>query len=851
MEIEQELTCAGAARFAPPEPLKERDHYTRDRDFDLTHIKLDLAFDEKAKSVKGFAELTLTPIHALKKVELDAVDLNVKSVRLAGKKLAFEAADEKLNVTLDRQVKEGQSLTIKVAYDAQPKRGLYFVQPEKDYPKKPFQIWSQGESQDNHCWFPCYDFPNDKFTIEVTLRVHERFAGLSNGRLVKAEHDKARKQRVFYWAQDVPVPSYLVVVAVGEFDSVEEVVDGIPLSYYVPKGQGDKIKATFGETPAILRFFNKALDYKYPYAGYGQVVIYDFMWGGMENTSLTTITDRALITANLKEDYDPTGLVAHEFAHQWFGDLVTAKSWEHIWLNEGFASYFDPLYFEAEHGREEFIQAMLFEAEAYFEEDKTKRRPIVTQKFVEEEDVFDCHAYQKGAWVLHMLRKVVGNELFWKAIRHYLKKHANESIETSQFKIAVEEATGRSLEGFFKQWLYSGGHPEIEAKWSYDDKAKLVALTLKQTQKVEGVTPLFKMPYDVHLLYEKDKPAVHTVTLEEAAQTFHLPSRAKPKAVQLDPEEWVLKKVKWEKGTEEWLFELAKSRDVAPKIKACDALSTHANDPKAVQGLKDALLKEKFWGVRRAAAKALGTLKTGEAREALVSGFKDKHPKVRRIVADALGNYKTEETAKDLGKLVKEDRSDYVAAFAASAIGKTYSAPAFDLLLGALKRESHNDVVMSQALSGLAELKEARGLDVAWEYSRSGKHMFARTSALKAMGRLWEFASKEKQARALDYLLECLNDPSHHIRAATLEALAAINDPKALTALAKQAESEVLGIPRRVARYCLKRAREKAGQQAQVADLKKEMDTLKDENKNLKAKLAEIEGKVNQLGKKK
>jgi len=851
MSFEHELACAGAARFAPPDDGKARDHYTRDRNFDLTHLKLDLAFDEKQKSIKGFAEITLTPIHTLRTVELDAVELNIKSVTLAGKKLAFEATGEKLLVALDRQAKEGQSLTLRVSYDARPKRGLYFVQPEKDYPKKPFQIWSQGESQDNQCWFPCYDSPNDKFTSEAVLRVNDRFVALSNGRLAKADHDKVRKQRVFRWVQDVPHPTYLMVVAVGEFDSLEEVVDGTPLTYYVPKGEGAKIKATFGETPAILKFFNKALDYKYPYAKYGQVVILDFMWGGMENTSLTTITDRALITADLKDDYDPTGLVAHEFAHQWFGDLITAKSWEHIWLNEGFASYLDPLYFEAEHGREEFIQAMLTEAADYFEEDKTKRRPIVSPRFVENEDMFDRHSYQKGAWVLHMLRKVLGDDLFWKALRHYLKKHARESIETAQFKIAVEEATGRSLEGFFKQWLYGAGHPEIEAKWSYDDKNKLVALTLKQTQKVEGDTPLFKMPYDVHLLDEKGKPAVHSIRLEEAAQTFHLPSREKPKAVQLDPEEWVLKKVKWEKPKEEWLFELANSRDAAPKIKACDALSTHANDPKVTQGLKDALTKEKFWGVRRAAAKALGALKTEEAREALLLGLKDKHPRVRRAVADALGNYKTEEVALKLGKLLKEDKSDYVAGAAALAIGKTYASPAYDLLLGALKRESHNDIIRNAAFLGFAELKEARGLDVAWDYSRSGKPIFARASALRAMGKLWEFATKEKQAKALDYLLECLNDRSHYIRSATLDALAAVNDPRSLAAISRMAESEILGMTRKTARDCLKRARDKAGQQTQIADIKKEMDSLKDESKSLKAKLAELEGKVSQMGKKK
>jgi len=851
MPFEHELACAGAARFAPVEPGKETDHYTRDRDFDLQHVKLDLAFDLKEKKISGSAELTLAPIHALRKLELDAVELAIKRVTLDGKRVAFENTGEKLIVTLERQVREGQPLTLKIAYEAQPKRGLYFVQPEKHYPKKPFQAWSQGESMDNQCWFPGYDFPNDKFTSEVVLRVPERYTALSNGRLEKVTHDKARKEKVFHWVQDVPHPTYLMVVAVGEFDSFEEVVDGTPLTYYVPKGEGAKIKPTFGETAAVLRFFNKAFDCKYPYAKYGQVVILDFMWGGMENTSLTTITDRALIPLDVKEVYDPTGLVAHEFAHQWFGDLVTAKSWEHIWLNEGFASYLDPLYFEAEHGREEFIQAMLLEAEAYFQEDKTNRRPIVTHRFTECEDMFDRNSYQKGAWVLHMLRKVLGDGSFWKALRHYLKKHARESIETSQFKIAVEEATGKSLEWFFQQWLYKAGHPELEAKWTYDEKARLVALTLKQTQKVEGNTPLFKMPYDVHLLYEKGKRSVQTVRLEEAAQTFHLPSPEKPKAVQVDPEEWVLKKVKWEKGKEEWLFELANSQDIAPKMLACEELSKHPGDEKVLEGLKNALQTGKFWGLRKAAAKALGALRTEEAKEVLYLGLKDKHGKVRRGAAEALGNYKSEEVAGKLSQFLKQEKNDYVVAEAAKAIGKTYASTAHGFLLEALKRDSHNEVVRNQALAGLAELKEARGLDAAWEMSREGKPILARTAALRAMGQLWEYAPKEKQDKVLEYLVDCLRDRSHYIRSAAMEGLAAVKDLRAVEALAQQAEGEVLGMTRRTARVCLKRARDKAGQQAQVADLKKDLDSLKDENKTLKNKVASLEEKMKQIGKKK
>jgi len=332
-------------------------------------------------------------------------------------------------------IKFGLGATDEIAYDARPRKGMFFVRPTKEYPKRPWMVWTQGEQEDNRAWFPSYDAPNERMTSEVVVTVPEKHVAISNGRLLKEKHDEARKTRTYHWLQDLPHVNYLITIVSGEFDRHEEMWDGIPLQYYVPKGEGPKIKDTFRFLPSMMTFFSKATGQKYPWAKYAQAVVRDFTFGGMENTTLTVLIDNCLVDPYTRPDYRPEGLFAHELAHQWFGDFITTKSWNDLWLNEGFASYFDPLWFEAEFGRDEFQWVMHEEANGYFEEDaKSYRRPIVTSKYHDNEDMLDAHTYNKAACVLHMMRFVLGEDLWWKAIRFYVKRNALGNVEEERFR---------------------------------------------------------------------------------------------------------------------------------------------------------------------------------------------------------------------------------------------------------------------------------------------------------------------------------------------------------------------------------------------------------------------------------
>lgn len=831
--------------YKPFQPPGVEPKYARDRGFEVTHTHLDLTLDDRAKSVEGAARLTVRPIHSISKIELDAGPMEIRRLLLDGKPTEFDHAEPRLTVRSRRSLREGSDHVLEISYAARPQRGLYFIAPDRQYPKKPVQIWSQGESEDNHNWFPGYDYPNNKATSEAFLRVREPLVAFSNGHLVGVE--KKSGWATYHWKQEVPQPNYLIAVVAGEFDEVRDEWEGVPLHHFVPKGMKAWARETFKRTPHILGFLSRVTGYRYPYPKYAQAVIADFMWGGMENTSMTTVNERFLILPQHRDDADPDGLVAHEAAHQWFGDLVTTKSWEHLWLNEGFATYFDALWHEDFHGPDMFQLELLDNAESYFTEDHDQyRRPIVTRTYSENEDLFDRHTYQKGSLVLHMLRNELGDELWWKSIRHYVKKFEWKNAETADLKIAIEEATGRNLDWFFEQWIHKAGHPELEARWEHDDGSKLVKLSLKQIQKVVGDTPLFRVPLQVRVWAGPKDHADHSVLVTKAEESFFLPSAKRPRLVQIDPRGVILKKLSFEKNAPEWGFQLHHAAEVAARIEACRALAKKAAEPRATEALAEALRRDKFWGVRRAAAQALGEQMTRLARDALLPGLRDPHPRVRRGSARALGSFRNDpEAAQALrGLAARERKSDYVVAAAAFALAQARDAGALALLRKNLGKPSHNEILRTSALAGLAELREPKGLDLALARTRRGEPYLVRAAALLASAKLWDFVDKKRQDDVRQALIHAIKDGSPPMRRFAYSACGEVPDREIARILSQRLESEPIGILKKVARDSLRQIEERLGDQARIGDLRKQFGAIEGEHKKLQARVAELERRL-------
>jgi len=443
-----------------------------------------------------------------------------------------------------------------------------------------------------------------------------------------------------------------------------------------------------------------------------------------------------------------------------------------------------------------------------------------------------------------MMRYILGDELWWKAIRHYVQKRGQSVVETTDFKEAIEESTGRALDWFFNQWLYKGGHPEFEVSWSYDDKSKLVALNVKQKQEAKDITPVFKMPVAVEIVTKK-RTWRETLDIEKAEHSFFIPSQDRPHMVLFDPENWILKKLTFEKQKDELLHQITHADNMVPRIQACEGLAKIPYDRVVMDALKKCLTSDKFWGVRIAAAKAFGEMGTPEAKDILLSeGLRQPDSRVRRGVVEALGTFRgDEEVFERLSAVYRSDKAYYVVSGAADALGKLRNDKAFEVLTKWMDRPSHAHVIARAALGGLAEMRDPRGIQVCMEHLSYGKPEMVRMNAAIALGRLGYYL-EDKKDDVRDQLTRLLTDINFRTKMGAVQGLIALADPAAVPKLAAIQQREPNGMLRREARKAIKKINEKHAERAKRVDAQNDIDTLKDENRDLKSRLAKLESRV-------
>ncbi len=814
-------------------------HYARSKNFHTEHIRLELSFDIAKRRLFGEMTVTLSAlIDGLRRVELDGVELLVKSVMMEGRELEFEYSGRTIGIELGRQLNAGERVTFTVKYEASPRKGLYFIQPDEAYPSKPVQIWTQGEDEDSRYWYPCYDYPNDRSSFELIATVPGNFTVVSNGKLMQVS-ENADGTKTFHWREDTPHPTYLNSLVAGEYVKLSEKYDGVDVEYYVYPGREEEGRRSFGKTPKMLRFFEEKLGIKYPYVKYAQTVVADFTFGGMENISATTQTELTLHDERAHLDYISDHLVAHELAHQWFGDLLTCRDWSHGWLNEGFATYFGNLFYEYDQGRNEFIYRMTsFIRGEYMDEDAERyRRPIVEKVYETASEVFDHHLYEKAAWVLHLMRFTLGDALFWKSMQHYVKKHQLKNVETDDLRKAIEEATGRNLEGFFAQWFYKAGHPEFKVTYRWNDEDKTAALTVTQTQSTADDTPIFQLPVDVKFTTEKG-PETFRVEISEKEHTFYFPLATKPKTVEFDPDEWILKTLNFEKPRDLLLNQLS-SENLIERIRGVQGLGK-LGTKEDVEAIERVLMEDSFWGVQAEAAKVLGTLRSDEALEALLRGASVKHPKARRAVVRALGEFKKEKAAIALIPILQHDESYYVEGVAATSLGKTRSEKAFEHLKAALSKDSWYEITRDGVFQGFSELKDNRAIPIAIEWSKYGKPVLARVAATCTLGKLGE----NKKEEVVDHLISLLTEWEFRIVQAAIQALVDLRETKAIPELEKLSERTTSNAVRRRAKEATIKLQEGLERSKEFQHLREDVDKLREENRSLRNKLEEIESRM-------
>ncbi|MGQ4834244.1 MAG: M1 family aminopeptidase [Candidatus Asgardarchaeia archaeon] len=819
--------------FAFPE---YKPNYPPTPDYKLVHVFAELKLYVSNKRLKGKAELR---IKGTKKttdvITLDAVDMELRSVLLNEQKLKFDYDGMKLTVYLPKPLKEDDEVKVTILYETKPRKGIYFILPEEYPDAKVPQVWTQGETQDNRYWLPIYDYPNMKCTSELIIYVPKGMKAVSNGVLI--EHKDEGDWSIWHWKMDVPISTYLIAFAAADFDVVEEKFGDVLLQYYVPKGRKDDIPRSFSRTADIMKFFSEYTGVPYPYKKYAQACISEFTFGGMENTTITILTDRTLHDEKAHMDFESEPLVAHEMAHQWFGDLVTTKDWANIWLNESFATYFQALYTRHWKGDDEFVYELLQDLDAYLREyGERYSRPIVTRIFKLSMEVFDSHSYPKGALVLHTLKHLIGEDNFKKAVNLWLNKFKFNVADTEDLRKVFEEVYEQDLEWFFDQYVYNAGHPVLNVSYSWAEKDKLLKLTLAQKQGDDSLD-VYRMPLDI-VIKLGETTIKKQIFMNEKEMRLFLPLDSKPDYVCIDPEFKVFKVLNYELSPDE-LMKLLKSEYTYCKVLAARSLAKFRSS-RVVKALKEFIETEKFWGVRVEAVKTLGVLKIDDALDALIDlEGKVKHPRVRRAVANALGNYKEEKAAKVLVKILENDNeSYYVRQSAATSLGKTKWSGAFDYLKKVLNVPSHNYVITIGAIRGLSELGGDEAFKLIKEYTPKGKPTLVRAAAIVALARFPE------KREAKDIIRDALFDDNFRIRVSAVLAIKELLDPTFLPLLDKLSREDLFERVQRYAREVANRIRKFIEKGTEYQKLREEIEKIKEENRKLLDTIGKLESKL-------
>ncbi len=524
-----------------------RADFNRPQTFDVQHYTIRISFDHPKRTVFGDTTVALKPLSdGLRTVELDARDLKFEAITLdnSDAKLTYRVTPGKVTISLDREYKKDETVAIRFKYSAKPKKGVYFVDEKRDKDRvvHSSQIWTQGEPDEAHHWFPSFDFPSDKATTEKFVTVEKGFQVIGNGSLVSESESADGKSVTFHYKMDIPHPTYLVSFVIGKYEKFQDKFRDIKLTNYLYPGTGVLNQNAYSKTKQMLEIHEKLTGIKYPFNKYDQTVVADFQFGGMENITATTMADSEIAYANL--DFlrgNVEDLVAHEIAHSWFGNNVTMKNWAELWLNEAFATFMEAVVREEMYGRQDYFRKIGIDAESFMTHDAAVRNShaLFNQKAADISILFKWPAvtYNKGGAVVHMLRAQVGDDAFWKAINLYLKRHRFGSVETPDLIKVMEETSGQKLDWFFDQWVYGTSYPKLTIKQGYDDKVKVLRFDITQTQRGDKLTPqAFRLPLEIEITTPGERPRRETLEINARKQSFEIADPTKPSSVTFDPD---------------------------------------------------------------------------------------------------------------------------------------------------------------------------------------------------------------------------------------------------------------------------------------------------------------------------
>ncbi len=510
-----------------------RDTYPRQPGVDVDHYRFALTLSDSTDAIRGEATVTVRFTRdGLTEFFLDLATasggkgMTVTAVSSDSAPLRFRHIDNRLHITLASPTRAGELRRFTIAYHGLPAGGL--SAGLNRYKERCFFSWNWPDKARE--WLPMIDHPSDKATSEFIITAPDKYSVVANG-LLQEEVASGDGWKTTHWKQSVPIASWLNAIGVEQFGVHHAgMIRGVELQTWVPHQDLARGIAAFEEpSRKAIEFYSDHIG-PYSYEKLANVSA-AFGGGGTEHAS-------AIFYGETVMDRNATSIVAHEIAHQWFGDAVTESDWDDAWLSEGFATYFTLLFTEHYDGRDAFVSGLQRARVTALAAEKRLNEPVVHNNITDLKNVIPNLVYQKGAWVLHMLRGQVGTETFWAGIRAYYQQHRNGNASSDDLRRAMEEASGQDLRWFFDQWLHRNLAPALTGSWSYDAATKQVVIDLAQSQAGQP----YRFPLEVGVVPDSAGAPMKVTKIEmtQAKQRVVIPAASAPKDVVLDPNTWLL-----------------------------------------------------------------------------------------------------------------------------------------------------------------------------------------------------------------------------------------------------------------------------------------------------------------------
>lgn len=720
--------------------LSDPDAAERQHSVDITHMKVEVRFEPEAGKVIGKVTHKFTTLQkGIDTLFFDAPGIQIISAEIDNNPVPFNINKEGVVLRFAKPLAWDEVHTVVFNYTATPKRGIYFIgwnQPENtgkadiNYIRK--QIWTQGQGIDNRHWIPMYDCMNDKFTTETVVTMKNPFKVLSNGKKIE-QKENADGTSTWHYVMEKPHAGYLLMLGIGIYDVKETKTSrGTPVQFWYYPEFKERVEPTSLHTERMIELLEDETGTPYPWGAYSQIMVQNFLYGAMENTSATVFGDFFTVDARGFKDRNYMGVNCHELTHQWFGDLITARSGNDVWLQESFATFYPKLFFKGLEGEDAYQWSVRGEYNAALAQSEKDLFPIRHTK------AGTTRLYPKGSAVLSMLRYQLGDDNFKRFIQHYLAVNGYKNVEAWDFQKAIKDKLGLNYDWFFDQWVHRGGEPHFNVSYSSDGKT--VSFKINQTHKTNGHVRCFKMPVDFAVYYKNGTVDRRNIwVMDTTEQTISFPNTGGEIEFALfDEESKVMKKLTFVKKPAELIAQASKAKYMIDRYDAvCQMNELPLNDK--LSFLQTRFAAEKHPAIRAEIAKQLANQKS--LNKWYVNIVKDSKAEVKNafIAADT-----TVELQKDIFAMLLKDSSNIVVE---NALDKLMECKAISL------KDKAAYLKMTESLHGQNNNIRTKWLEYSIKYGTNVDFMGDYQKELERLsGPNYEFRTRVNAANALKRL---------------------------------------------------------------------------------------------------